>query len=82
MHNSRKKHLERALCLSVDYILSRQQTDGSWLDWELPPGQSSTWTTAYVGGKLTSLDNHHRDRASTATASASRWLAKKMFSDY
>jgi len=82
MHNTRKKHLERALCLSVDYILSRQQTDGSWLDWELPPGQSSTWTTAYVGGKLTSLDNHHRDRASTATASASRWLAEKMFSDY
>jgi squalene cyclase len=81
MHNTRKKNLERALCLSVDYILSRQHADGSWVDWELPPGQSSTWATAYVGGKLTSLDNHYRDRASSATARASQWLAGKMFPD-
>ena len=81
MHNTRKKSLERALCLSVDYILSRQDADGSWIDWELPPGQSSTWTTAYVGGKLTNLDSHHRRRASSATAQASQWLIGKMLQD-
>ncbi len=82
MHSTRKKNLERALCSSVDYILSRQRADGSWIDWELPPGQSSTWTTAYVGGKLTSLDIHHRDRSSSATARASQWLTGKMFPDF
>jgi len=81
MHNNRKKNLERALGLSVDYILSQQHDDGSWVDWELPPGQSSTWTTAYVGGKLTSLDSHQRDRASNATARASQWLTGKTFPD-
>ncbi|HZC44429.1 MAG TPA: prenyltransferase/squalene oxidase repeat-containing protein [Acidobacteriaceae bacterium] len=81
MHSHRKKNLERALSLSVDYILSRQHSDGSWVDWELPPGQSSTWTTAYVGGKLTSLASHHRHRASSATASASQWLTGKIFPD-
>ena len=81
MHNNRKKNLESALGLSVDYILSQQHDDGSWVDWELPPGQSSTWTTAYVGGKLTSLDSHHRDRTSNATAHASQWLMGKMFPD-
>ena len=82
MHNTRKRNLERALCLSVDYILGRQHADGSWMDWELPPGQSSTWTTAYVGGKLTSLDTHHRDHVCCATDRASQWLTGKMFSDY
>lgn len=81
MHSTRKKNLERALCLSVDYILSRQQADGCWIDWELPPGQSSTWTTAYVGSKLTALDNHHRQRVASATTHASQWLMGKMFSD-
>ena len=52
------------------------------MDWELPPGQSSTWTTAYVGGKLTSLDTHHRDHVCCATDRASQWLTGKMFSDY
>lgn len=82
MHNTRKKSLEHALGLSIDYILSQQHDDGSWMDWQLPPGQSSTWTTAYVGGKLTSLDNHHRERASSATARASHWLTGKMFPDF
>jgi squalene cyclase len=81
MHNNRKKNLERALGLSVEYILSQQHADGSWIDWNLPPGQSSTWTTAYVGCKLTSLTHNLRDRASGATAHASRWLTGKMFPD-
>ncbi len=81
MNSTRKKNLERALGSSVDYILSRQHADGSWIDWELPPGQSSTWTTAYVGGKLTSLESPYRDRASSATAIASQWLTGRMFPD-
>jgi len=82
MHNNRKKNLERALSLSVEYILSRQHADGSWIDWNLPPGQSSTWTTAYVGCKLTSLTPNLRDRASDATAHASTWLTRNMSPDF
>lgn len=81
MHSNRKRNLERALGLSVEYVLSRQHADGSWVDWNLPPGQSSTWTTAYVGNKLTGLSSHLRDRASCATAHASEWLTKNMSPD-
>lgn len=81
MPNTRKKNLERSLCLSVDYILSRQHADGCWIDWALPPGQSSTWTTAYVGGKLTNLGSRYQPRAANATACASQWLTSKMFAD-
>jgi hypothetical protein len=82
MHSDRKKDLDRALGLSIDYILSRQHAAGNWIDWDLPPGKSSTWTTAYVGGKLTGLSPHLRRRTCEATGHASEWLNGKMSSDY
>jgi squalene cyclase len=81
MRNDRKKGLERARDLSLEYILSRQQPDGSWIDWDLPPGQSSIWTTAFVGTKLASLTSRLKEQASTSIDLASQWLTGRMFPD-
>jgi squalene cyclase len=75
------KNLERALGLALEYILGRQQRDGSWIDWDLPPGQSSIWTTAFIGCKLAGLSSILRERASASTGLASEWLNVKMFAD-
>jgi hypothetical protein len=34
---------------AVDFLLARQQPDGLWRDYALPPGASDAWTTSYVG---------------------------------
>src|SRR5215213_3103181 len=34
------------------FLLERQDRDGFWRDYELPPGQSEAWTTSYVGVAL------------------------------
>ena len=81
MLSYRTNGLERALGSSLEYILGRQQRDGSWIDWDLPPGQSSIWTTAFIGCKLTSLTSILRERASASTGLVSEWLNEKMFSD-
>jgi hypothetical protein len=39
----------------AEFLLSRQSESGCWTDWDLPPGPSSTWTTAYVGLRLAEL---------------------------
>jgi hypothetical protein len=71
--------LIRAITLSLDYILKRQLSDGSWVDWDLPPGPSSIWTTAFVGCKLRSLPAGFN--ASVSTSLAAEWLQRKMFAD-
>lgn len=81
MHSDRTGNVERALMLSLDYILDQQGRDGSWIDWDLPPGPSSTWTTAYVGRKLTGLRSSLRSRASDSIHRASQWLNDRTFAD-
>jgi|SRR5580658_5744945 squalene cyclase len=75
------KRLEHVLGFSLEYILSQQQQDGCWVDWKLPPGESSIWTTAFVGCKLRSLTFGLRERASVSIRLASDWLDEKMFPD-
>ena len=36
----------------VQFLLSQQHSDGRWIDWQLPPGPSDQWTTAYIGTRL------------------------------
>ncbi|MFZ0662888.1 MAG: prenyltransferase/squalene oxidase repeat-containing protein [Acidobacteriaceae bacterium] len=81
MHRDRANNVERALALALDYILGRQGRDGSWIDWDLPPGQSSTWTTAFVGCKLIGLRSSLRSRASGSIHRASQWLKDRTFAD-
>ncbi len=61
--------------------MSRQQPDGSWIDWDLPLGQSSIWTTAFVGCRLSKLPSKFKERASPSTGLASDWLKEKTFPD-
>jgi squalene cyclase len=65
-----------ALAAGLEYILSLQAMDGSWTEWELPPGRSSPWTTAFVGYKLRVLPSHLAKRASAAKQRAAEWLAQ------
>ncbi len=73
--------LEQAIAAGLGYILSRQAGDGSWTDWDLPPGSSAPWTTAYVGYKLRTLPPDLKARAAPHLAAAARWLADQAFPD-
>ncbi|MGP6086286.1 prenyltransferase/squalene oxidase repeat-containing protein [Antarctobacter jejuensis] len=56
------------------YILSRQDEDGAWTDWSLPPGPSRHWTTAHVGRCLTQLPGPPPAQLSAALSRAADWL--------
>lgn len=63
----------------LDFILAQQSTDGFWTDWDLPPGSSSIWTTAYVGYKLKYLPEKLRGKTTYSLASAANWLLCSQF---
>ena len=75
----RKALLRQSIASGLDYILGLQAGDGCWTDWELPPGSSSTWTTAYVGYQLRSLPAHDRARAVGPVRLAAQRLLGKQF---
>ena len=77
----RKALLRQSIASGLDYILGLQAADGCWTDWELPPGSSSTWTTAYVGYQLRSLPADNRARAAGAVRLAARGLLEKQFAE-
>jgi hypothetical protein len=58
----------------LDFLLDRRSDAGCWIDWELPPGRSSTWTTAYVGLRASELPAPLKAPAAGALRSAARWL--------
>jgi sporulenol synthase len=40
---------------AAHFLLQLQSTDGAWRDFDLVPGQSDAWVTAYVGSRLMPL---------------------------
>ena len=66
--------LDRATDACIDFLLQHQCADGRYVDWDLPPGSSSGWTTGYVGCRLASLRGRFRPRVAAAVRSAARWL--------
>jgi hypothetical protein len=44
-----------AIAAGLGYLEREQAGDGFWSDWQLPPGPSQVWTTAYVGWRLSGL---------------------------
>lgn len=74
--------LEGTLAAALDYILSKQARDGSWTEWALPPGSSSTWTTAYVGYQLRHLPLKLGLLAASHIAAAAGWLKDHAFADW
>lgn len=73
--------LEQSIVAGLDFILALQSANGSWTDWNLPPGSSSLWTTAYVGYKLRCLPQHLKAKAASHMLAASHWLLDNEFAD-
>lgn len=72
--------LEATIASALEYVLSMQAEDGSWTEWALPPGSSSTWTTAYVGFRLRDLQ--HASLTAPRLLVAARWLVDQVSADY
>jgi squalene cyclase len=68
-----------AVAAGLEYILGQQNADGSWTEWELPPGQSSCWTTAFCGYRLRILPPDLAPRAIDAKKRAAEWLLQTEF---
>jgi hypothetical protein len=67
---------DEAIFAGLDFLRARQSAQGCWTDWDLPPGRSSMWTTAYVGCQLAGLRPRLRTAASAAIRRAANWLAE------
>jgi hypothetical protein len=48
-----EKSVEVAVCRGVDFLLEQQDKDGFWREFDLEPGASESWATAWVGWCLT-----------------------------
>jgi hypothetical protein len=68
---------EEAAVACLDFLRRHQSTEGCWTDWDLPPGRSSTWTTAYVGCQLAGA----QPSESVTLRRAARWLAAHELAD-
>lgn len=69
-HSGSAAAIDRGLA----YILSRQDADGAWTDWSLPPGPSRHWTTAHVGRCLSLLPDPRPPHLMAALSRAADWL--------
>src|SRR5262249_3735187 len=45
------------------FLLAHQRPDGSWWEWDLPPGSSGPWTTAYSAARIHDEDARERAKA-------------------
>ena len=66
----RREAIDRA----IRFLLNAQSADGSFVDWALPPGPSTGWTTAYIGAALAAVPRDERARTVAATRAAADWL--------
>ncbi len=67
----------------VEFLLAAQSPHGTWRDFDLEPGESDCWVTAYVSLSLTvaSAALNQNGRIDAAVNSAATWLARSMRSD-
>lgn len=52
-----EKTIDNAIDQGLAFILSVQKQSGAWIDFQLPPGKSDEWVTAYVGYYLSFFDH-------------------------
>lgn len=45
-------HIVNRICDAVQFLLARQDSDGFWRDYALPPGPAVDWVTAFTGFAL------------------------------
>ena len=72
---------DEAVTAGLDFLCARQSPEGCWTDWDLPPGRSSMWTTAYVGCQLAGLRPSLRTAMSGSIRRAAAWLAEHELAD-
>ena len=65
-----------SLDAGLEFLLRRQSRAGCWSDWDLPPGPSDSWTTAYIGCQLAVLPRPLRSRSQPAMRAAAQWLVQ------
>jgi hypothetical protein len=63
----------------LQYLWSRQSSEGFWSDWNLPPGASRMWTTAYIGYRLSSLPAGWQGWVDEPLMRAETWLRAAEF---
>ena len=63
--------LRRVTDRAVTFLVSRQAETGIWQDFDLEPGSSDAWVTAYVGQALQSVGGSEADQA---RGRAADWL--------
>jgi squalene cyclase len=71
----------RAIEAGLRFLLSTQSEAGHWSDWNLPPGESRMWTTAYAGYRLATVPELGQRFGDHALGSAVAWLASHEFED-
>ena len=76
-----KQAFRQSIVACLDYILSLQSLDGRWIDWDLPPGSSWTWTTAYIGYRLRYLPEDLKLKSAKARGISSRQLLQNQCED-
>lgn len=71
----RPRNTEATVGHAAEYLMANQNIDGAWRDFELPPGRSDAWTTAYVGRSLLNIPAALRPSAwEEPIARAAHWL--------
>jgi hypothetical protein len=73
-----EESVHAAVCTGVDTLLLQQDRDGFWREFDLQPGASEGWTTAWVGWCLNraAVDPARRARIRDAYARAARRLCQ------
>jgi hypothetical protein len=61
----------------LGFLLRHQSPDGSWSDWDLPPGPSDCWTTAYIGRRLAAATEPLLSTSTAARRAAAAWLVER-----
>ena len=68
-----------AVTRAGEFLLAKQDPEGTWCDFREKPGVSDAWTTAFVGSSLLALPESLRPAGTeAAVARAATWLMKKM----
>jgi hypothetical protein len=81
MIDKRKEDVEHSITASLDFILANESRDGSWVDWQLPVGESDAWMTAFVGYKLRIVPDHLRYKTAGPVGRASEWILRNEYVD-
>jgi hypothetical protein len=73
--------VEDAMAACVEFLVGHQRREGSWIDWDLPPGSSDRGTTAYVGGAISAVPGELGLSTASMSSTAARWLVDHELED-